>query len=599
MQILIPAAGMGKRLGSETVDKTKAMVKVAGKTLIERCLDSVVMHSIERIILVVGYEKDKLKRFLGASYKGVEIVYVENDKYSTTNNIYSVFLARDYLLQDDTILIESDLIFEPKLLEMVIKNDSENLALVDKYKPWMDGTVVKISDDFSISHFIPKSDFDYDYVDQYYKTVNIYKFSQAFMTETYVPFLEAYARSRGNNEYYEQVLKVIVNLDCSLIKALPLDGELWYEIDDIQDLDNASLIFSSPEIRHNLLSKRYGGYWRYDEVIDFCYLVNPFFPPKTLTNELKFSFNNLIKSYPSSERVQAMLGAKMFGVPQKNIIVGNGAAELIYLLGNVLSGRFGLYGPTFEEYTARFDNVDFRILDTDGFRYGKSDILHLAKDNDGVILVNPDNPSGNFICYGEIIEILEVLKSSNKYLILDESFVDFAHAGFESSLLNPEDLAAYPNLIVIKSIGKSYGIGGLRLGVMATSNQHIMDSMKKKLPIWNINSVAEFYLQIIGKYESDYRRSCEALLSCRNELFSELEKIDYLHPYESQANYILCKVLQGRSAKIALELSEKYSILIKDCSEKMGIDGQYIRLAVRNSVDNEYLLNSLCNIHPD
>ena len=174
MQILIPAAGMGKRLGLETAHKTKAMVEVNGKTLIERCLDLVVTHPIERIILVVGYQKEKLKNFLGGSYKGVEIVYVENNDYATTNNIYSVFLAKDYLLEDDTILIESDLIFEPKILQMLIDNPTEDLALVDKYKTWMDGTVVKISDDFSISHFISKADFNYIDVDEYYKTVNIY-----------------------------------------------------------------------------------------------------------------------------------------------------------------------------------------------------------------------------------------------------------------------------------------------------------------------------------------------------------------------------------------------------------------------------------------
>ena len=107
MQVLIPAAGMGKRLGLETSDKTKAMVEVCGKTLIERCLDAVVEHDIERIIMVVGHQKNKLKKFIGSSYKGVDIVYVENNIFDTTNNIYSVFLARDYLVEDDTILIEN------------------------------------------------------------------------------------------------------------------------------------------------------------------------------------------------------------------------------------------------------------------------------------------------------------------------------------------------------------------------------------------------------------------------------------------------------------------------------------------------------------
>ncbi len=599
MQILIPAAGMGKRLGSQTADKTKAMVEVGGKTLIERCLDCVVMHPIERIILVVGYQKDKLINYLGSSYKGVEIIYVENINYATTNNIYSVFLAKDYLLQDDTILIESDLIFDPKILQMVIENKFENLALVDKYKPWMDGTVVKINDDFSISHFIGKSEFDYQQVGEYYKTVNIYKFSKTFLSNIYVPFLQAYASALGDNEYYEQVLKVIVNLDMRNLKALPLDGEIWYEVDDAQDLDNANLIFAEPELRHHLLSKRFGGYWRYDEIIDFCYLVNPFFPPESLNNEIKYSLNKLMQSYPSGERVQAMLAGKLFDVPESRIVVGNGAAELIDSLANILTGKFGLYGPTFEEYTARFDNIDLSILNTDGYRYGKEDVLNLAKDNDGVILINPDNPSGNYIPYNDVIDILKVLDREGKYLILDESFLDFAENGFESSVLNSNDLERFSNLIVIKSIGKSYGVGGLRLGVLATSNDRVIRGIKSNIPIWNINSVAEFYLQIIGKYVNQYKESCSRLISSRNELFHELQGIDYLIPYESQANYILCKVKNKSSAEISVELSKKYSILVKDCSEKAGIQEQYIRVAVRDTWDNEYLINGLRKIGSD
>ena len=163
----------------------------------------------------------------------------------------------------------------------------------------MDGTVVKINNDFSISHFIPKSSFDYDDVDQYYKTVNIYKFSKSFLADFYVPFLEAYAKAFGDNEYYEQVLKVIVNLDMRQLYALPLDNNVWYEIDDIQDLDNANLYFADPTDKYKLLSKRYGGYWRYDQLKDFCYLVNPFFPPKILNDEIKNSLDKLMQSYSS------------------------------------------------------------------------------------------------------------------------------------------------------------------------------------------------------------------------------------------------------------------------------------------------------------
>tara|TARA_B100000212_G_scaffold341400_1_gene324483 strand:+ start:603 stop:2396 length:1794 start_codon:yes stop_codon:yes gene_type:complete len=593
MQVLIPAAGMGKRLGQETSDKTKAMVKVCGKTLIERCLDSVVQHDIKRIILVVGYQKNKLKKFLGTSYKGVDIHYVENNIFDTTNNIYSVFLARDYMLEDDTILIESDLIFDPKLLSMLIENPSENLALVDKYKTWMDGTVVKLNNDFSISHFISRSEFKYDQVNDYYKTVNIYKFSKSFLNYVYVPFLEAYASAMGDNEYYEQVLKVIVNLDKGHIKALPLNGESWYEIDNAQDLDNANLIFSKPNERYELLSGRYGGYWRFENLKDFCYLVNPYFPPKSLNNEIIFSLPKLMQSYPSGERTQAMLSGQMFGIPESQIVLGNGAAELIEKITEFLDGTFGIYKPTFEEYPARFKNIDCRVPKSEGFSYGRDEVIKLAENNDGVILINPDNPSGNFIPYEDLISILKHLKKLGKYLVVDESFLDFAEGGFDSSLLNIEDLKKYPNLIVIKSIGKSYGVGGLRLGVLACSNIKLVKQVKDSLPIWNINSVAEFYMQIIGKYMTEYKESCEKLITARTQLMSNLKKIPYLVPYESQANYILCKVIDKDAGKLASDLCNKYSILIKDCSGKANVDEQYIRVAVRDTRDNESLVAGL------
>ena len=593
MQILIPAAGLGRRLGPETSDKTKAMVKVNGKTLIEWCLDAAVLHPIDRILIIVGYEKDKLIDFLGSRYKGVEIVYIENPDYSTTNNIYSVYLAKDFIVEDDTLLIESDLLFEPKLLQMVINHPSENLAIVDKYKAWMDGTVVKINEDFSISHFVAKSDFDYSQVHEYYKTVNIYKFSKSFLNDVYVPFLTAYATALGKNEYYEQVLKVVVDLDMKHLTALPLNGETWCEIDDIQDLDNANIQFAEPEVRYEMLTKRYGGYWRFDDLIDFCYLVNPFFPPESLTNELKYSLHKLMQSYPSGERVQAMLGAQMFAIKESQIVVGNGAAELINTVPKFLGGNFGLYGPTFEEYTSRFSNVDLRVPSAEGFRYGKEDVINLSKENDGVILINPDNPSGNFISYPDIIEILEEFKNTGKHLVLDESFLDFAVGGFESSLLNNADLDRFPNLIVIKSIGKSYGVGGLRLGVMASSDTRLINSVKSTIPIWNINSLAEFYLQIIGKYSSQYKTSCNQLIEARIELSKQLQEISYIEPYESQANYIFCKVIDRDAHQLAIDLCEDHSILVKDCSAKSSVVGQYIRFAVRDSNDNQLLIKGL------
>ena len=597
MQVVIPAAGMGNRLGNHTKDKTKCMVKVHDITLIERSLDILSKYDVRRFVIVVGYQKEKLVEFLGDNYNGIEIIYVENNIYDTTNNIYSIYLAKDLLAEDDTILLESDLIYEPKIIDDLISNQFPNVAVVDKYQPWMDGTVVEIDNNYDIINFVSKKDFNFSKTDDYYKTVNIYKFSKEFLQNTYVPFLEAYSSALGQNEYYEQVLRVITLLDTQELKALPLQGEKWYEIDDIQDLDNAEVIFSSKEQKLKLLSQRYGGFWRYEDLIDFCYLVNPYFPNDTFVGEMKHSFDTLLREYPSGANVQSLLASKMFNCDKSQIVVGNGAAELIDTLANEIDCKLGLFLPTFEEYSARFKNVYLEKITNKDFSYDKEDIKKLASKTDGVLLINPDNPSGNFIKYADLIELIHWFKTENKVLIIDESFVDFAVDGINSTLLSEEILNSYKNLIVIKSISKSYGVPGIRLGVLASSNLDLINNIKKTIPVWNINSLGEFFFQIIGKYQKVYNLSCDNIISERNTFFEQLKSISYLRPIESQANYVLCEVIEKKSYALVSELCQKYNILAKDCSKKQGFDNSnYIRLAVRNSTDNQYLIDCLKDI---
>ena len=113
-------------------------------------------------------------------------------------------MAKELLSEDDTILIESDLIFDSKILSKLIENPTKNLVLVEKHKPWMDGTVVKLDNDFTITHFVDKSQFDYSEISDYYKTVNMYKFSKDFLNNVYLPFFGSYSKVLGRNEYYEQ-----------------------------------------------------------------------------------------------------------------------------------------------------------------------------------------------------------------------------------------------------------------------------------------------------------------------------------------------------------------------------------------------------------
>lgn len=600
MQAIILAAGMGRRLGELTKNNTKCMVEVNGVTLIDRMLNQLSGLPLNRVVIVVGYEGKKLVDYIGDRYDDkMKIEYVENPIYDKTNNIYSLALAKEQLQEDDTLLIESDLIFDDGLFDLILNDPYPNLALVAKYQTWMDGTMVKIDDDNNIVNFIPKKAFDYDDVDSYFKTVNIYKFSKEFSTNKYVPFLEAYTKALGNNEYYEQVLRVITFLDHSDLKALPISNERWYEIDDIQDRDIAEALFAEGEERLSKYMKRYGGYWRFPGMLDYCYLVNPYYPSSRMMNELRANFNTLLTQYPSGMYVNSLIAGKCFGVRQEYIVPGNGAAELIKSLMEKLPGKLGVTYPTFEEYPNRREKDLLEIYNpgNNDFHYTADDLMsyYSAHPVDSILLINPDNPSGNFIPKSDVLTLAEWCSQRSVKLVVDESFVDFSIGYTDNTLLSNDLLDKYPNLIVVKSISKSFGVPGLRLGVLASSDINLIDAIKKDVSIWNLNSFAEFYMQIFSKYESDYHKACHKFATERERFWKELNTISYLRVIPSQANYYLCEVLPPfTSHDLTVKLLNESNILIKDCSTKKAFCGRsYIRIAIRNREDNEILVKVL------
>ena len=328
MQGLILAAGMGKRLKELTAGNTKCMVKVNGVTLIERVLRILDKKGLSKIVIVVGYRGQQLIDYIATLNIKTPIVYVTNEIYDKTNNIYSLALAGDYLCSEDTLLFESDLIFEEALVDALLEDPRETLALVDKFESWMDGTCTVLDEDDCIVDFVPGKYLKFMEREQYYKTVNIYKFSKHFSKNTYMPFLEAYAKAMGNNEYYESVIKLIAMLETKEIRVKRLNGQKWYEIDDVQDLDIAESMFAeTASDRYDAINSRYGGYWRYPKLLDYCYLVNPYFPPQKMCDEIKSNFETLMSEYPSGMRVNSLLAAKNFGLRQEHVVVGNGLAQ--------------------------------------------------------------------------------------------------------------------------------------------------------------------------------------------------------------------------------------------------------------------------------
>lgn len=604
MQALMLAAGMGKRLGRYTQNGTKCMVQVNGKALIEYAIEALVKSNIKKFIIVTGYRNDILKQYIASKFNkdnlnGMQIEYIDNVVYDKTNNIYSLWLAKEKLVQDDTILLESDIIFEEKILFDIINSTDKNLAMVSRFEPWMDGTCTLLDEDKNIVGMLDKAHFNWLDIKNYYKTVNIYKFSKEFSAQYYIPFLEAYQKAFGKNEYYETVLKVLTFLGSGNLKGFEVRGDQWYEIDDPADLSIAENRFAPTAEKLRMMENRYGGYWRFPQIIDFCYLVNPFFPPKKLVDELKSNFDILLRAYPSGAKQQNLLAGKIFNVLPEHIVVGNGAAELISSFCSMVTGKTAIPYPTFNEYPARFCNSETVEIpvDLENFEYSVKDIITTVdeKNVNNVLLINPDNPTGHFLKKEDVLYLLDELKARNVQLIFDESFIDFADKEVRYTLIDEEIIEKYPNLVIIKSISKSYGVPGLRLGILVNSDSTLIEKVTKNNSIWNINSFGEYFLQIFDKYKSNYKEACDKLAYERQRFSNELSKIHGIKIFPSQANYLLCEYSGNLSiTELTERLLEEYNLLVKNLVKKHMFEGRnFMRLAIIEPEKNDLLISAL------
>ena len=597
MQAIILAAGMGKRLKELTANNTKCMIEINGVTLIERLLKQIDDRNFSRIILVVGYKQDALKEYIAGLPIKTEIIYVENKDYETTNNIYSLSLAKDYLAKEDTIIFESDTLFEDSILDDLINDENKDLALVAKYESWMDGSRVELDENNKIIRYVPENEFLYTEDVKYNKAINIYKLSKKFINEHYLPQLNKYLKDNGYGASYEQVMKVLTASNDVNMQAKIINDQKWCEINDLQDVELATINFNeNEEERAAMIQRSFGGYWRFPGMLDYNFLVNPYFPPQKLLNEIKANFDNIITQYPSGLRVNSILAAKCFQVSLDNIVLGNGTSEYIKLYMENVKGNVGFISPTFEEYPNRYEKSKsiVYIPDNINFKYDEKDIINFFKDKDvqTIVVVNPDNPSGNYITKQGLLDLAKWSKENNINLVVDESFVDFAEEE-NATLIEQDILDTYPNLVILKSISKSYGVPGLRLGVLVSGNKELVDFIKKKAAIWNINSLAEFYMQIEGKYHKDYAEALVQIKKERNRFYQELIKLPHMHVIPSQANYIMIELKDGLESKVlARNLLNKYNIFIKDLYNKTG-GKNYIRIAVRNTEDNNRLLQAL------
>ena len=343
---------------------------------------------------------------------------------------------------------------------------------------------------------------------------------------------------------------------------------------------------------------RYGGFWRFPEMLDYCYLVNPYFNRSKIIDEMQNFFRVLVSEYPSGMGVNSKLASECWGIKPEYIIPGNGAAELIKALMENLEGKIGVTRPTFEEYPNRMpeERVVTFIPQKQDFRYTAEDLIEYFGTHpiDSLLLINPDNPTGNFVSVEGIHKLAAWCEEQNVRFILDESFVDFSVGYMENTFLHNDVLEKYPHMAVMKSISKSYGVPGIRLGILCSADTELISKMKKQVSIWNINSFAEFFMQIYPKYRNDYKIACDQFIQAREDFEKELRKIPFIHVMPSQANYFFLEILPPYNAiELCSILLKEHNILASACLAKKGIESnKYIRIAVRSHRDNEKFINA-------
>lgn len=586
MIAIILAAGYGNRMRPLTDNEHKTLLKINDITIIDNIIDSLITNSINNVVIVTGYRSKELKKYLLDNYNNVNFQFVHNKDFRTTNNIFSLSLAfKKIEIDSDIILIESDLIYDHKIIGNLIKSPKKNIALVSKYRSGMDGTVVKIGSKNKITEVIPPhlQDSDFSFSDKY-KTLNIYKFSQDFTNNIFSKLLNYYSEVIDDNCYYELVLGILIYMQKEDIYSLLVDNNDWIEVDDTNDIRIAEYKFAKDQ-KKNILGDAWGGYWNY-QIIDFSFIRNMYFPTPSMIADVKNNIEELIWNYGSSNKIFNQKLSYFLLKDENKLCALNGATQIYPFLNNMYSdSRVLIPNPTFGEYEKIFNNKEY-YKDDGSFNY--NEISKKIEENDLIVFVNPNNPTGTFTKSENIYNLIK--KHPKKLFIIDESFIDFSNTISVSEISGSELL---DNFLIIKSMSKSHGFPGVRIGYVYSNNLKLISGIKKSLPVWNFNSFAEYFLEIMLKYRNEFKKSIDKTIYDRQEFIKQMKLQSWVtNVFHSGADFILVET-SNKILELIDVLLQKESIYIRDISKKFNNNKTYFRFAVRTSKENNIMIDAI------
>lgn len=355
--------------------------------------------------------------------------------------------------------------------------------------------------------------------------------------------------------------------------------------------------FRTQEEKYEYISKQHGGYYRYN-FTDHAYLYNLYFPPKAVFTHLKENIHDIVLNYPMAQDALAELIKEIINQPTERIVVGNGAAEIIKIISGHLAKKIIVPVPSFNEYANAAPKghvVEFPLE----FPSFKLDIDKFAEEArkvgaDMAVVVTPNNPTSMLVPKDDLIRLAQKLNIHNCRLIIDESFLDFANNNEKVSL--EQDIDKYPNLSILKSMSKAYGICGLRIGYLLTADLEFATAVRKEIPIWNINGFAEEFLRILPQYMQEFKDSCKKVKLDRDLFYKKLCTIEGMKVIKPEANYIYCRLPDNSLSgpEVTKRLFLNHNIYIKEASGKTQVDAdRYIRIASRTNEENSKLVEAL------
>jgi threonine-phosphate decarboxylase len=339
------------------------------------------------------------------------------------------------------------------------------------------------------------------------------------------------------------------------------------------------------------------GYEKAKDIIDFCFIANPYYPTREMLEDLKENFPNLIKSYPSSSSITSQNNlAAVLHVNPDHLIIGNGATELIVLINTTLIERIAVPVPTFGEYIEKLkDQRDAELFTLRPEENYKLDLkAYLAwvhqRGLKALLVINPGNPTGQLFSLDEMIEFLERAKDM-ELVIVDESFIDFAGDTIPSLLQVAEQ---FSNLLLVRSMSKHCGVPGLRLGYCYSGNLYVLNRMRQYIPTWNVNTLAQYFLSLLPSTNAAYHESRKRLIGDVRWLYNTLRAIAGIEVYPTGANFVLFKIKGGMTAaELQGLLLTEHGMYVRDCSNKIGMDNFHIRVASQGREKDSKLVEAL------